>query len=88
MIIYNGFVLLLLRKLCVWQILQKGDPQLLPPPQHNRDNKHDICVPKTGSLAFEMPIIMPSYLSLIYVIANVYWALKILNKELHILFLL
>ena len=41
MIIHNGFVLLLLRKLCVWQILQKGDPQFLPPPRYDTYDRYD-----------------------------------------------
>ena len=72
MIIHNDFVLLLLRKLCVSETLQKGDPQFLTPPQHNRDN---IYLPEKGSVAFELPPFLHPLLAMIYILANVHWVL-------------
>ena len=75
MIIHNDFVLLLLRKLCVSETLQKGDPQFLPPPQHNRDNRDNIYLPEKGSVAFELPPFLHPLLAMIYILANVHWVL-------------
>ena len=86
MIIHNGFVLLLLRKLCVWQILQKGDPQFLPPPQHNRDN---IYLPIKGSVAIQTAPLLPPLLSMLYILANVHWVslTKVIELSIHCLML-
>ena len=75
MIIRNDFVLLLLRKLCVSQTLQKGDLQFLPPPQHNRDNRDNIYLPIKGSVAIQTAPLLPPLLSMLYILANVHWVL-------------
>ena len=78
MIIRNDFVLLLLRKLCVSQTLQKGDPQFLPPPQHNRDNRDNrdnIYLPIKGSVAIQTAPLLPPLLSMLYILANLHWVL-------------
>ena len=75
MIIHNDFVLLLLRKLCVSETLQKGDPQFLPPPQHNRDNRYNIYLPIKVSVAIQTAPLLPPLLSMLYILANVHWVL-------------
>ena len=75
MIIHNGFVLLLLRKLCVWQILQKGDPQFLPPPRYDTYDRYDYDLPEKGSVASNIPPQSPPLNSYISILANVHWVL-------------
>ena len=75
MIMRNDFVLLLLRKLCVSQTLQKGDPQFLPPPQHNRDNRDNIYLPIKGSVAIQTAPLLAPLLSMLYILAHVHWVL-------------
>ena len=87
MIIHNGFVLLLLRKLCVWQILQKGDPQFLPPPRYVTDVRDVMSLPENSSVAFELPSLLPPLLSMLYILANVHWVslLKVIELCIHCL---
>ena len=75
MIIHNGFVLLLLRKLCVSETLQKGDLQFSPPMQHVRDVRDVMSLLEKGSVAFELPSLLPPLLSMLYILANVHWVL-------------
>ena len=87
MIIHNGFVLLLLRKLCVWQILQKGDPQFLPPPRYVTDVRDVMSLLEKGSVAFELPPFLHPLLAMIYILANVHWVLltKVIELSIHCL---
>ena len=73
MIIHNGFVLLLLRKLCVPETLQKGDLQFLPPPRYDTYDRYDNDLPEKGSVATNTPPFSPPFISMIYILSNVHW---------------
>ena len=73
MIINNGFVLLLLRKLCVPETLQKGDLQFLPPPRYDTYDRYDNDLPEKGSVATNTPPFSPPFISMIYILSNVHW---------------
>ncbi len=75
MIIHNGFVLLLLRKLCVWQILQKGDPQFLPPPRYVTDVRDVMSLPENSSVSDRWAPKWALSNRCIQFVANVHWAL-------------
>ncbi len=75
MIIHNGFVLLLLRKLCVWQILQKGDPQFLPPPRYVTDVRDVMSLPENSSVSCSWAPKWALSNRCIQFVANVHWVL-------------
>ena len=87
MIIHNGFVLLLLRKLCVSEILLASDPQFLPPPRYDTYDRYDYDLPEKGSVAFELPSLLPPFLSMLYILANVHWVslTKVIELCIHCL---
>ena len=60
-------------KLCVRQILQKGDPQFLPPPRYDTYDRYDYDLPEKGSVATNTPPFSPPLLSMLYILANVHW---------------
>ncbi len=75
MIIHNGFVLLLLRKLFVWQILQKGDPQFLPPPRYVTDVRDVMSLPENSSVSINWATKWATSTRCIQFLANVHWVL-------------
>ena len=75
MIIHKGFVLLLLRKLCVWQILQKGDPQFLPPPRYVTDVRDVMSLPENSSVSINWATKWATCTRYIQFLANVHWVL-------------
>ena len=75
MIIHNDFVLLLLRKLCVWQTLQKGDPQFLPPPRYVTDVRDVMSLPENSSVSINWVTKWATSTRYIQFLANVHWVL-------------
>ena len=83
MIIHNGFVLLLLRKLCVWQILQKGDPQFLPPPRHVTHVRDVMSLPENGFVSDRWTFFWTFIARYIQFLANVHWVLVTKDYVIH-----
>jgi len=83
MIIHNGFVLLLLHKLCVWQILQKGDPQFLPPPRYVTDVRDVMSLPENSSVSDRWTFFWTFIARYIQFLANVHWVLVTKDYVIH-----
>ncbi len=74
-------------KLCVRQILLASDPQFLPPPRYDTYDRYDYDLPEKGSVAFELPSLLPPFLSMLYILANVHWVslTKVIELCIHCL---
>ena len=89
MIIHNDFVLLLLRKLCVRQILPVTHPRFSPPMQHDTYDRYDYDIPEKGSVSIQSPPLLPPLLAIVYILANLYWVLlKKVREYIHLCLML
>ncbi len=84
MFIHNVVFYYYRTKLCVRQILPVTHPRFSPPMQHVRDV---MSLLEKGSVAFELPSLLPPLLSMLYILANVHWVslLKVIELCIHCL---
>ena len=75
MFIHNVVFYYYRAKLCVRQILPVTHPRFSPPMQHVRDVRDVMSLPEKGSVAIQSPPLLPPFLAMIYILANVHWVL-------------
>ena len=75
MIINNGLVLLLLRKLCVRQILTVTSPRFSHPMRHVTDVRDVMYLPENSSVSISWATKWATSTRCIQFIANVHWLL-------------
>ena len=87
MFIHNVVFYYFKTKLCVRQILPVTHPRFSPPMQYDTYDRNDYDIPEKGSVAFELPSLLPPLLSMLYNLANVHWVslLKVIELCIHCL---
>ena len=82
MIINNGLVLLLLRKLCVRQILTVTSPRFSHPMRHVTDVRDVMYLPENSSVSISWATKWATSTRCIQFIANVHWLLLLFVSDI------